>query len=116
MVNPTPLRPKPKANGGVPDHLAKEEGELFAKICRSYALHDEVSRQILAEGLTSLQRAREARQAIDKEGVSFKDRWGQPKPHPLCNVERDARAAALSAFRMLNLEMPRPKSKEIIDF
>src|SRR5215813_10227559 len=113
MVNPTPIRPRPKSNGGVPDHLAKPEGDLFARVVRAYGLHDEVSRQILAEACTSLMRAREARETIDKEGVSFRDRWGQIKANPVCAIERDARAAALSAFRQLNLEMPRSKGKEI---
>jgi phage terminase small subunit len=113
MVSPTPLRPKLKPSNGAPSHLAKVEADLFARIVRSYGLHDEVSRQILEEGLTSLQRAREARETIDREGVSFRDRWGQIKANPVCAIERDARAAALSAFRQLNLEMLRPKSKEI---
>jgi len=113
MVSPVQLRPKLKSNGGVPAHLAKAEADLFAKIVRAYGLHDEVSRQILEEACTSLMRAREAREAVDREGISYTDRWGQPKRHPLCDVERDARAAALSAFRQLNLEMPRPKGKEI---
>jgi Phage terminase, small subunit len=110
MPQPVPLRPK---SNGVPGHLAKEEAELYAKIVRAYGLHDEVSQTILTEACSSLQRARLAREAINRDGVSYKDRFGQPKPHPLCSVERDARAAALAAFRQLNLEMPRPKSKEI---
>ena len=89
MVNPTPLRPKLKSNGGVPVHLAKTEADLFAKIVRAYGLHDEVSRQILEEACTSLMRAREARETIDREGVSFRDRWGQIKANPVCAIERD---------------------------
>jgi phage terminase small subunit len=116
MVSPTPLRPKLKSNGGIPDHLARTEADLFAKIVRAYGLHDEVSKQILEEACASLQRARLAREAIDREGVSFRDRWGQIKANPLCAVERDARAGALSAFRQLNLEMPRPKGKELVDW
>src|SRR5262245_60917470 len=114
MVSPVQLRPKLKPSNGAPAHLAKAEADLFARVVRSYGLHgDEVSQKILEEACTSLQRAREAREAIAKEGVSYTDRFGQPKRHPLCDVERDARAAALSAFRQLNLEMPRPKGKDI---
>ena len=114
MVSPVQLRPKPKPSTGAPAHLAKTEAELFARVVRSYGLHgDEVSQKILEEGCTALQRAREAREAINRDGISYRDRFNQPKPHPLCVVERDARASALHAFRMLNLELTPRKSKEI---
>jgi hypothetical protein len=114
MVSPVQLRPKLKANGGVPAHLARTEADLFARIVRSYGLHgDEVAQKILEEGCTALGRARQAREAIERDGISYQDRFGQPKPHPLCVVERDARASALHAFRMLNLELTPRKSKEI---
>jgi phage terminase small subunit len=116
MATISSLRPKLKPNGGVPAHLARTEGDLFAKIVRAYGLHDEVSRQILAEACTSLMRAREARETIDKEGVSFRDRWGQIKANPVCAIERDARAAALSALRQLNLELPHAKGSKDIDW
>jgi hypothetical protein len=94
-----------------PEHLAAEEAALFVQIVKSYDLRDEVSLAILSEGLTSLQRARLAREELDRDGMTFTDSKGQPKIHPLCAVERDARAAALNAFRQLNLELPRTLSK-----
>ena len=51
--------------------------------------------------------ARMARETIDREGMTFPDAKGNPKMHPACVVERDSRAAALAAFRQLNLELPR---------
>jgi hypothetical protein len=39
-----------------------------------------------------------AREVLNDEGLTFKDSKGQPKIHPLCAVERDARAAALASF------------------
>jgi hypothetical protein len=89
------------------------EAGLFLQITRAYAIRDEVSLKILEEGLASLQRARLARETIAKDGMTVRDAKKQLKPHPLLTVERDARAAALAAFRQLNLEMPRPKAKEI---
>jgi hypothetical protein len=109
MPQPTPLR---SAKSGVPSHLGREEAELYASIVRAYDMRDEVSQKILEEGLASLQRARLAREVLAKEGMTFKDGKGKPKIHPLCTVERDARAAALAAFRQLNLELPRTLNKK----
>jgi benzoylformate decarboxylase len=62
----------------------------------------------------SLQRGRLAREAIEREGMTFLDAKGKPKPHPLLVVERDSRAAALAAFRQLNLELPRTLTKRSV--
>jgi hypothetical protein len=43
--------------------------------------------------------------------MTFLDGKNKPKPHPLLVVERDARAAALAAFRQLNLELPKSTNK-----
>jgi hypothetical protein len=108
MAQPTPLRPTKSA---APVHLAAEEAELYGQIVRAYGLRDEVSLKILEEACGSLQRARLARESIDRDGMTFADSKGKPKPHPLLVVERDSRAAALAAFRQLNLELPRTLSK-----
>ena len=50
-------------------------------------------------------RMREAQQQVAADGVSFRDRFGQVKAHPLLTVERDARAAFLAGLRSLNLDL-----------
>jgi hypothetical protein len=48
---------------------------------------DEVSLRIPEEACASLQRARSARETIDREGMTFKDGKGKPKIHPLCKQQ-----------------------------
>jgi hypothetical protein len=108
MPQPTPL---PSRSRDIPDHLGREESALYAQIVKSYGLHDEVSQRILEEGLASLQRARLARETIAKDGMTVRDAKKQLKPHPLLTTERDSRAAALAAFKQLNLELPRIAKK-----
>lgn len=110
MPQPVPLRP---LKGKVPDHLAREEATLFADIVKAYGLHDEVSQKILEESCASLQRARLAREAINRDGMVTRDKWNQLKPHPLLTVERDSRAAALAGLKQLGLELPRIKGKNV---
>lgn len=108
MAPPTPLR---SGKSSAPGHLASEEAALFTTVVRSYGIADEVSLKILEEACVSLQRARTARETIDRDGMTYLDGKGKPKPHPLLPFERDARAAALAAFRQLNFELPRPLGK-----
>jgi terminase small subunit-like protein len=100
----------PLPTSTAPAHLEAEEAALYLQVVRSYGLRDEVSLRILQEAMASLQRARRARETIDKDGMTVRDAKNQLKMHPLCSVERDARAAALAAFRQLNLELPRTLS------
>jgi phage terminase small subunit len=47
---------------------------------------------------------KEAQQLVAKEGMTTTDRFGQSKVHPAVLVERDSRAAMLSALKQLGLE------------
>ena len=107
---PNPLLSDLRSQTHPPTSLRRSSA-VFKLISRNYALRDEESVRILEEGMGSLQRARLAREAINKEGTIFLDGKSQLKPHPLLVVERDARAAALAAFRQLNLELPKSTSK-----
>jgi len=99
-------------------HLAPEEAELYAQITRAYGLKDEAALKILEEGLRSLQISRECAEEIRVQGrIVFDGRddtgrgIGKLKLNPLCNLERDSRAAFLTAMRQLNLELPRTLTK-----
>jgi hypothetical protein len=111
MVQPMPIRP---AKPTIPMHLASEEAELYAQIVRAYGLRDEAALKILEEGLRSLQIARECNEEIRLQGRIVWDGRdgagrgiGKQKLNPLCNLERDSRAAFLTALRLLNLEQPK---------
>jgi len=42
---------------------------------------------------------------VAKDGLTFKDRFGQVKAHPLLSVIRDARAQKMAALKGLNLDI-----------
>jgi hypothetical protein len=114
MVQPMPIRP---AKPTIPMHLASEEAELYAQIVRAYGLRD-AALKILEEGLRSLQISCECAEEIRVQGrIVFDGRddtgrgIGKLKLNPLCNLERDSRAAFLTAMRQLNLELPRTLTK-----
>jgi hypothetical protein len=104
MAQPTLLR---SAKPSVPASLADgPEAELYATLVRAYGLRDAASLAILTEALTSLKIARECHEQIARDGRTHLVA-GTPRVHPLCAIERDARAAFLVGLRTLNLELPK---------
>jgi len=89
-----------------PKHLEDQERKLWKRIITQYQIRDSAGLKILPAGLEAHQRARQAREQIDREKMTFKDRFGQMRPHALLTVERDSRASFLSAIKLLNLEIP----------
>jgi phage terminase small subunit len=51
----------------------------------------------------SVDRAEEARRAVEQEGAYYSDFRGQPKPHPALREERESRLAASRLLRELRL-------------
>jgi P27 family predicted phage terminase small subunit len=87
-----------------PAHLSKEAGVIWATINRGWHL-DESALIVLATGLEAFDRMRQAQEAIKLHGVVIEDRFGQLRSNPATTVERDSRAALLSAFKLLALDL-----------
>jgi P27 family predicted phage terminase small subunit len=92
---------KPSA-GRAPAHLSREAGDLWATISEAWILSEDAE-VILSLALEAFDRMREAQKCIKKHGIVIEDRWGQLKANPAVLIERDSRAALLSAFRSLEL-------------
>jgi hypothetical protein len=91
-------------------HLDPPERRLHRDLSACADLGDTYSQKILLTALEAHQRARLAREAIDKAGMTFIDKAGQIKAHPLLCVERDSRSAFLTGMRLLNIDVEKPKS------
>lgn len=87
-----------------PSHLKKPARDMWASISADYDVSDGAGLSLLQAACESFQRASEARAIIDKAGAVVTDRFGQEKPHPAVGIERDSRAAMVSALRALRLE------------
>ena len=88
-----------------PAHLSKESKAIWKNILSEYEISDSGGLSILKSALEAYDRCEQARASIAKTGPIFKDRWGQPRPHPLLSTERDSRAAFLSGLKALNLSI-----------
>jgi len=91
----------------VPKHLRKATAEFWQSVVRDYELQEHHVK-ILTAACESLDRATEARLAVDKQGAFFTNRHGEIKPHPGLAVERDSRALFSRLVRELSLDSELP--------
>ena len=96
--------PRKKSSLRPPKHLSQSARGIWQAIREDYGIDDPAGLSILTTGLESFDRAAEAKSILDREGPVVMDRWGQRKVHPAAAVERDSRAAYLSAIKALNLD------------
>lgn len=88
-----------------PKHLSTEARGWWVKLADEYGIDDEAGLMLLQTGLEAFDRMRECQKAIKTDGPMIKDRFEQPKAHPLLSVERDSRAQMLAALKALNLDL-----------
>ena len=101
MINQTPENPR------APDHLRPATKVWWDSINEQYALDETLlpTLQIAAEAWDRIVTAREA---IAQFGITYQDRFGQPKVRPEVQVERDSRIGYLRAMRELALDVGEP--------
>ena len=96
LRNPSP--PPPKG-------LSTAARTRWRKLQAEYDITDAGGLQILAVGLEAFSRMQDAQARIRRDGITFTDRFGQVKAHPLLACERDARAQYLASLKALNLDL-----------
>ena len=87
-----------------PKHLSAASKRPWAAILTDTELREAAQLSMLTCGLEALDRKERARELLNAEGEVYRDKWGQPKPHPATTVERDNRAAAMRIFQLLGLQ------------
>jgi P27 family predicted phage terminase small subunit len=105
-LQPVDDRPRPAPNPPPPpDHLGEPERAIWRRVFEDFKHSTHLAADVLRSGLESHQRARECREAIERDGATVEGRDGQLRAHPLLAVERDSRAAWLAAIKLLGLEL-----------
>jgi phage terminase small subunit len=100
---PKPKPPKAKA----PAHLQPATRAWFSHVVQDYVLelHHLRLLQLCAE---AWDRCAQSREVLDREGLTFIDRWGCPRARPEVSVERDSRIAFARLLRELDLDIEPP--------
>lgn len=85
--------------------LSREARRLRRQLINEYEIEDPGGLAVLRTALEAFDRMRLCQAAIARDGLTFSDRWGQLRPHPLIAAERDSRAAWLASLKQLNLDV-----------
>ena len=92
-----------------PKHLKPDTGKWFKSVIKDYELEPHHIRLLTLAG-EAWDRCQEAREIVDKEGLTAKDRFGQLRQHPAISIERDCRIAFARLLRELNLDVESPET------
>lgn len=90
-----------------PKHLRSASAKLWRSVVGEYIL-EEHHHRILQLACEALDRCQQARSVIDKKGLTYNDRFGQPRARPETGIERDNRLACIRALRELGLSVEEP--------
>jgi phage terminase small subunit len=85
--------------------LSEEAESLHRRCIKEWNIRDAAGLLTLMVACQALDRLREAQALIAVEGIVSKDRFGQAKPHPATQVEKEAAGRLLQALRALNLDL-----------
>jgi phage terminase small subunit len=85
--------------------LSNEAKTLHRRLTKEWKIRDAAGQVTLMTACQALDRLREAQGIIAREGCVALDRFQQAKPHPACQIEKEARAGLLMALRHLNLDL-----------
>ena len=106
MVKPTassilqlPRSPSP------PKHLSGESKRRWKQVVSNWEI-DEGGLPLLEQALEALDRLRQAQEMLAKEGLVAKGRNNEDIVHPAYRIEKAARQQFLTAWKMLDLELP----------
>jgi P27 family predicted phage terminase small subunit len=88
-----------------PKGLSRAARSWWRRLVAEYQISDAAGELLLEQSLRCFDRAEQARQVLDRDGVTTTDSRGRPKTHPATSVERDCRAGMLAALKALNLDL-----------
>jgi P27 family predicted phage terminase small subunit len=90
-----------------PSHLKAKSREWWSRVVQDFELEPH-HLMILTAAAEAWDRYQAARGALDKRGMTYRDRFGQEKARPEAQIERDSRAAFLRSLRELSLDIEGP--------
>lgn len=97
------MKSAPKA----PQHLSEPSRNWWRSCVKDYVLEAHHLR-LLQSAAECWDRQQQARQILDREGITFRDDRGNVRAHPAVAIERDARIGFARLIRELDLDVEPP--------
>lgn len=101
------MKTKDSAAFKVPKHLRKPTQLWVKSVLSDYDL-EEHHFKLLVSAADSWDRICAAREVIDEQGMTYTDRFGQPKARPEVSIERDNKVVLARLLRELALDSDTP--------
>ena len=98
MIDPQDVKPEP------PEHLCEAAKSWWRRVNEKYDFEPHQLHQV-EEAANALHRCHLARAVLDKEGLTFKDRFKQPKARPEAAIARDNAVLFSRICRELRLDI-----------
>lgn len=95
-----------------PKHLRPPTRQWWRSIVRDFELESHHLR-LLRLCCESWDRCQEAREVLAKEGLTYDDRFGQPRSRPEVAIERDSRVSFARLLRELALDVEPPRESRM---
>jgi phage terminase small subunit len=92
-----------------PEHLQEPTREWFCRVVADYHLEPHHLR-LLSLACEAWDRCTQARVALAEHGLTYTDRFKQPRARPEVAIERDSRIAFARLLRELALDIEEPES------
>ena len=96
-----------------PKHLSREAREWWVSVRSEYVLEPHHV-HLLTMAAEARDRCTEARKALAEHGITFEDRFDQPRARPEVAIERDSRMAFARMVRELALDLDAPAADDIM--
>ena len=93
-----------------PGHLSSKSKSFYKRVVSEYDLENH-HLKLLRLACESWDRGQQAREVIEKEGLTFIDKTGQPKPRPEVKIENDCRIGFARLLRELQLDATPAESR-----
>lgn len=90
-----------------PKHLRAPTRRWYESVLEQYDLEAHHIR-LLTLACEALDRCAGAREALERHGTTYTDRWGCPRGRPEISIERDSRLAFARLLRELGLDSDAP--------
>lgn len=90
-----------------PLHLREETRRWWRSVVKEWDLETH-EQMLLTAAAETWDRVQEAREAIDADGMTYVDRFGQPKPRPEVSIERLQKLAFARLMKTLDLDVAPP--------
>lgn len=91
-----------------PSHLRKPTAAWWSEVVASFDAESQHVR-LLTLACEAWDRADQARKALAKHGITYRDRFGAPRARPEVAIERDSRLAFARLLKDLGLDDDAPK-------